>query len=77
VQGLQIGRGRHRDAAPDQRLDINQFDTQDGNVIGAHAASLADRRRQFHGNNSSSRLIGWPLPASDARNAEELGARLG
>src|SRR2546425_10169430 len=61
VQGLLIGRGRHRDAPPDQRLDIDQFDAQDGDVIGAHAASLAGWRCQFHGNNSASRLIGWPL----------------
>src|SRR5213079_68731 len=67
VQGLQIGRGRHRDAAPDQRLDIDQFDAQDGDSIGAHAASLPDWRRQLHGKNSPSRLIGWALPASDAQ----------
>ncbi len=72
VQGLQIGRGLDRDAAPDQRLDINQFDTQDGNVIGAHVASLADWRRQLHGDNSPSRLIGWPLPASDAQTKPDV-----
>ena len=46
MQGLQIGRGLDRDAAPDQRLDIDQFDAQDGDSIGAHAASLAGWRRQ-------------------------------
>src|ERR1051326_7879321 len=61
MQGLQIGRGLNRDAAPDQRLDIDQFDAQDGDSIGAHAAILAGWRRQFHGNNSPSRLIGCPL----------------
>ena len=42
-------------------LDIDQFDAQDGDSIGAHAASLAGWRRQFHGNNSPSRLIGCRL----------------
>src|SRR5438067_12327838 len=35
VQGLQIGRGLDRDVAPDQRIDIDQFDAQDGDSIGA------------------------------------------
>jgi hypothetical protein len=30
VQGLQIGRAAHGDAPPDQRLDVGQFDAQDG-----------------------------------------------
>ena len=72
VQGLQIGRGRHRDAAPDQWLDINQFDTQDGNVIGAHAASLADWRRQFHGNNLPSRLTGMAAARQATRSRNQM-----
>jgi hypothetical protein len=37
---LQIGRGRHCDPPPDQRLNINQFDAQDGDRISAHVAIL-------------------------------------
>src|ERR1019366_9984055 len=62
VQGLKVGRAAHGDAPPDHRLDIGQFDAQDGEVFrAAHAASLAAGRSQFQGKSSARRLIGWPL----------------
>ena len=51
VQGLQAGRGAHRHAAPDQGLDVGQFDAQDGDLVGvAHSVipgrNLRERERQ-------------------------------